>query len=108
MRAWLGAGVPVILNGSRGALPRADTVFGERLVPVLVDAAPEVIMRRLESRGRESGDALRARYRRGMAYAGVDHPRLVRIDNSGALETAGDRLVALIAESDLAASRNVE
>ena len=99
IRTWLRARVPVIVNGSRGALPEADKVFGPALVPVLVEADPEVLLSRLEGRGRETGEALRSRVRRGADYGDIRHPRLRRIDNSGALETAGLRLVEVLAET---------
>ena len=93
---WQKAGLAVVVSGSRAhfeaALARAADV-----VPVVVTCPPEILARRLALRGRESEAAIADRLRRNPAPA-LSHPRLVTLDNSGAVEAAGERLVALLRE----------
>jgi ribose 1,5-bisphosphokinase len=97
--AWQQAGFVVVVSGSRGHFmalkPRPPGV-----VPVLVTASHDALRRRLVGRARENGAAIAARLERAEAYV-VDDPDLVTIDNSGPLEEAGAKLLALL--RDLAA-----
>lgn len=89
----LAAGRVVIANLSRAALPRLVARYPKALV-VEVTAAPEIIVRRLAGRGREGGDDIRRRLERG---AGFRLPSsTIQIDNSGDLDQAGNRFVALL------------
>ena len=91
---WRRAGLVVVVSGSRAhfgqALAKAPDV-----VPVLVICAPAELARRLAQRGRESEEAIAERLRRNPAPA-LSHPRLVTLDNSGPIEVAGERLMALL------------
>ncbi|MDQ0455374.1 phosphonate metabolism protein/1,5-bisphosphokinase (PRPP-forming) PhnN [Rhizobium paknamense] len=90
----LGQGQVVIANGSRSVLPRFADAFGCLLV-VNVTARPEVLADRLEARGRESREDILARLARSsLAIRGDYH--VVEIDNSGLLEEAGRKFVAVI------------
>lgn len=95
---WMASGLDVVVNGSRAYLPRAARLY-EQLVPVLVTVAPDVLRQRLEGRGRESSLEIERRLERAAALADCEHPRLVRIDNSGPLADAGEGLVALLRDS---------
>ena len=64
------------------------------LVGVLVTAAPQVLAERLNQRGREEAHDIAERLAREVALA--EHPALRRIDNSGALEAAGEALLRLV------------
>lgn len=88
---WLECGANVVMNGSRGYLPEAGRRY-PGLCVVLIEAAPEVLRARLESRGRESAAEISARLQRATEFT-VDHPRVVRIRNDGALAEAGARLL---------------
>ena len=92
--AWQQAGFVVVVSGSRdhfaGLKPRPAGI-----VPVLVVAAPDALRRRLVTRAREGSAAIAARLARAEAYA-IDDPNLVTIDNSGSLEEAGAKLLALL------------
>jgi ribose 1,5-bisphosphokinase len=94
IEAWRRAGVVVVVSGSRGHFEQALTTVSE-VVPVLVTCAPTVLAQRLALRGRDSEAAIAERLRRNPAPA-LSHPALVTLDNSGAVEVAGDRLVALL------------
>lgn len=92
INASLLQGHVVVLNGSRKYLPEAVRRYPD-LLPVLVDAAPEVLRDRLKNRGREHGDNLEERLRGASLPVDV---QCVRIDNSGPLEDALETLVALL------------
>jgi ribose 1,5-bisphosphokinase len=92
---WLGSGLRVVGNGSRGALADAVRAF-PRLRPVLIRAAPETIAERLRRRGRESPAEIEERLARTRAFGEPDHPSLVVIDNDGSLEVAGQALIRLL------------
>lgn len=91
---WLCKGISVLINGSRHYLPRAQVKYPE-LIPVYIDVAPEVLRERLESRGRECADERNARLQRNSGLYSRPAHALV-IENDGALEVAGDKLVRII------------
>jgi ribose 1,5-bisphosphokinase len=91
---WWAQGLDVVINGSRAALAAAREAL-PALVPVIVEASEAVVRRRLALRGRESAAGIDARFSRAR-LAVPDEPRVVRIRNDGALEDAGERLVALL------------
>jgi ribose 1,5-bisphosphokinase len=101
IEAWMAGGLTVVVNGSRGYLRQASARFPD-LVPVAVTVAPAVLRERLVRRGRETATEIEERLARAAAFT-VDHPRLVVIDNTGPLEEAGDRLVAMLAGDRLVA-----
>ncbi|GGD31398.1 phosphonate metabolism protein/1,5-bisphosphokinase (PRPP-forming) PhnN [Sinisalibacter lacisalsi] len=87
-------GETVLFNGSRAMLGQAAAVFPALRV-VHVTARPEVLAARLAGRGRETPGEIAARLERARLAlpAGLD---VAEIDNSGALETAAEALVALL------------
>ena len=93
-RAFVANGGVALCNGSRKALADFRAAFA-RLTVVNVTARPEILAERLAARGRESGDQIAARLARSTMAVHGDFD-VVTIDNSGALETAGDQLVTLI------------
>ena len=97
IEAWRQAGLVVVVSGSRQhfeqALARSPAVM-----PVVVTCAPEILAKRLAQRGRESETAIADRLRRDPAPA-LAHPSLVMIDNSGAVEDAGERFVAVLRDA---------
>lgn len=92
----LSAGRSVVVNVSRSVVAEARLRF-RPLTVVSVEAPQEVIAERLKQRGRETDDAISDRLLRAGAFP-LDGDDVVRIDNSGALATAGDALTELIAE----------
>jgi ribose 1,5-bisphosphokinase len=91
---WLVGGVAVLVNGSRAYLAEAVARYPD-LLPVLVTAAPEIRRSRLLARERESANEIAARLDRRID-AMPDHPELVTIDNSGALEKGSRALLGLL------------
>lgn len=91
--ADLADGKVVIANLSRGVIPALLRIYPDALV-VEVVAAREVIARRLAARGREDAESVAARLNR-VPEAELP-PGVVRIDNSGALDVAGEQFVRLL------------
>jgi ribose 1,5-bisphosphokinase len=85
----------VVLNGSRAALDSAAARYPD-LLPVLIEASPEVLRQRLQKRGRETGEEIEERLKRTAALPALAHPRLQRIDNNGPLEDAVEQFVGLL------------
>ncbi|MEW9806258.1 phosphonate metabolism protein/1,5-bisphosphokinase (PRPP-forming) PhnN [Mesorhizobium marinum] len=86
-------GQVAVANVSRGALPALRRRYANVAV-VEVTADPEILAARLAGRGRESHGEILSRLAR-TATCDTTGPA-VALDNSGAKEIAGDRLVAII------------
>lgn len=84
----------LIANGSRAALDRFRDAYLAFAV-LEITARPEVIAARLAQRGRESAGEIEQRLARDTGDWRPDCPH-VRIDNSGSLEEAAERLYAAI------------
>ena len=82
-----------VANVSRGALPALRQRYASVAV-VEVTADPEILASRLAGRGRESRGEILARLARTIA-CDTTGPSIA-LDNSGAKEIAGDKLVAII------------
>lgn len=93
---WLARGICVLVNGSRGALERAEHHWGKTLIPVVIRVRPELLAQRLQQRGREDPSAVQRRLDRARALGEPNHTRQVVIDNNGPLEQAAARLAALV------------
>jgi len=89
--AWMRAGLHVVINGSRQYLPQALERY-PRILPVIIEADPEIIRSRLENRGREEKSGIDNRIKRQAAVPSR-LPDLIRIQNNGPLEAAGDSLL---------------
>jgi ribose 1,5-bisphosphokinase len=94
-------GALVIANGSRSALQAFSHAY-PALVVINITARPEVLAARLEARGRETREDILRRLARSSLGVLGDY-RVVTIDNSGDVETAGralvDALSALLAQN---------
>lgn len=86
------AGRTVVANGSRATVAEARQRF-ERLKVVLVTAPASVLAARIAARGREAHDDAAQRLAREPT---LDAPPDVGIMNDGAIEQAGERLVAYL------------
>lgn len=92
----LAAGRVVVANLSRAVIPALMERYPAALA-VLVTAQREIIEQRLASRGRETAESIRNRLDR---RAGDGLPAsTVQIDNSGALETAGEEFIHLLEDA---------
>jgi ribose 1,5-bisphosphokinase len=93
-KARLAAGEILIANGSRSALPLFRATFWPMKV-VNIIASPEVLAKRLIARGRESEEEIFNRLSRRVPTL-AHEPDVTTIENSGALEIAGDMLTMMI------------
>jgi ribose 1,5-bisphosphokinase len=90
-------GTTLVANGSRSALPAFAEAY-PRLKVVLVTARPDILAARLSARGRESADAIAKRLDRAVPEIVIGADTVI-IDNSGALEEAGDAFISLLASA---------
>ncbi|GIK82944.1 MAG: ribose 1,5-bisphosphate phosphokinase PhnN [Alphaproteobacteria bacterium] len=99
VQPWLAAGMTVIANGSRAALPAGRAAFGSALVATEITARPETLAARLAARGRESAGDIAERLTRTTVLppAPVD----LTISNDGAPEEAVAALLAAIRRSTM-------
>lgn len=93
--AWLARGCTVVVNGSRAYLDRALERYAQLHV-VHVEAAPDVLAKRLASRGRETAAEVAARLAREAPFCMPAGVALTRIDNSGSLHEAGRAFVEVV------------
>jgi ribose 1,5-bisphosphokinase len=93
-RDAVASGKTVIANGSRRALDRIAAAF-HSLVVVHITVDPSILRQRLLARSRETAQEIDARLAR-QAHRFPDHPKVVEIDNSGAIDQAGEALLALV------------
>ncbi|MCF3158866.1 phosphonate metabolism protein/1,5-bisphosphokinase (PRPP-forming) PhnN [Pseudomonas juntendi] len=96
--AWLQAGRPVLVNGSRAYLAEARARHPE-LLAVLVEVSPEVLRERLLARGRETAAQVEQRLARNARLQHTSDPTVHVLDNSNRLETAVAGLFTLLRET---------
>jgi len=89
---WRADGVAVLVSGSRAYFAEAAARYPE-ICPVLITAPEDIRRARLQKRNRETGPALAERLEERFEVA---HPRLVTIENRGALAEAGEALAAVL------------
>ncbi len=89
------AGGTVIANGSRGVLARASEKYENAFV-LLITAPMDVLAERLAARGRESREDILERLQRADLEP-QDVPNLIRIENTGTVESAVDKMIAALA-----------
>jgi ribose 1,5-bisphosphokinase len=97
---WLGQGLDVLVNGSRGYLPQARQRYPQLLV-ILLTVNDATLRQRLLARGRETLAEIEARLERNSRFAGdaqADHPGLFVLDNSGSLARSVELLIQRICE----------
>ncbi len=93
----LAAGVTLVANGSRSAMPAFADAYAQLKV-VVITARPDILAARLAARGRESAEGIAKRLDRAVPEIVVAADTVV-IDNSGALEEAGEAFVSLLASA---------
>lgn len=84
----------VVVNVSRSVVGAIRRRY-RRLIVVSVGASREVVAARLRERGRETADDIDRRLARGDAIE-IDGPDVIRLDNSGPIEAAGETLSRLL------------
>ena len=90
----LSRGHVVVANGSRSALHRFQAAF-PRLKVINVTARPEVLVGRLEARGRETHEDIMARLARGPLTVRGEYD-VTELDNSGSLEEAKQKMITIL------------
>lgn len=101
---WMEAGLSVVVNGSREALPAALNAYPE-LLPVLIDVPEHILRGRLGARGRENTGEIEARLARARLSV-IETSGLVRFDNSGPLAVRGQALAELILETAMSSGKS--
>jgi phosphonate metabolism protein PhnN/1,5-bisphosphokinase (PRPP-forming) len=94
IEAELKAGRDVVVNGSREFVPQLRQLFPQARV-IWVEADTRQIRKRIESRQRENGAALLKRLDRVTQFTPPEE--VIRLDNSGPVEVAGQRLLEILA-----------
>ena len=89
---WMISGFHVVVNGSRQYLPVAKERY-PHLATIVIEADPDVILLRLQNRGREEAADIAGRIKR---QPPLDKDGLIRISNNGLLEEAGETLVGVL------------
>jgi ribose 1,5-bisphosphokinase len=89
---WMEKGFHVIVNGSRAYLETARQRYPS-LITVVIEADPDIILRRLENRGRETAEDIGSRFKRQPA---LREEGLIRIPNNGLPEEGGNSLIEVI------------
>jgi ribose 1,5-bisphosphokinase len=93
---WLGMGLSVVVNGSRAYLEDALRDY-PKLIPVMLRASPDILRKRLLSRGRENMEEIEKRVIQATKLEReIMHPNAVSINNEGSLADAGNCFIALI------------
>ncbi|RCS25867.1 phosphonate metabolism protein/1,5-bisphosphokinase (PRPP-forming) PhnN [Phyllobacterium salinisoli] len=87
-------GSVVVANVSRSLLRDLGSIYANVTV-VHLSASPEVLARRLAMRGREDASDIEERLRRS-AKAVAELDAAVMLDNSGPVEIAGNRFIAIL------------
>lgn len=87
-------GAVVVANISRTMLEELGSAYANVRI-VHLNVAPDVLARRLAQRGREDAAAIEERLRRS-AKAVAERDGAIMLDNSGPVEIAGDRFVAIL------------
>jgi ribose 1,5-bisphosphokinase len=89
---WMQKGSHVVVNGSRQYLPVAKERYPD-MIPIVIEADPEIIRHRLESRGREKEEEIELRIKR---QPSLDVAGLIRISNNGLLDEGGEELLGIL------------
>jgi ribose 1,5-bisphosphokinase len=92
---WRRAGLDVVISGSREHFAAAAHRH-PAIAPVLIEAPVAVLRQRLRARGRESSAEIEERVARAGRFS-ASHPALLRVDNSGSLDLAGDQFLRILA-----------
>ncbi|OYW92530.1 MAG: phosphonate metabolism protein/1,5-bisphosphokinase (PRPP-forming) PhnN [Pseudomonadales bacterium 32-61-5] len=91
---WLADGNDVLVNGSRGYLPRARQRYPD-LLATLLSVSPEVLRQRLLARQRETLEQIEQRLARNARF--MESPdNLQLLDNSGDIELTVQELLRIL------------
>jgi phosphonate metabolism protein PhnN/1,5-bisphosphokinase (PRPP-forming) len=91
----LRAGWDVVVNGSREYVPRLQKLYPDAQI-IWVEADVALIRKRVEIRKRETGAALLHRINRITQFAPPPESKVIRLENSGAVDLAGHQLLEIL------------
>ncbi len=91
---WLKKGNPVLVNVSRTIVKKAREIY-KNIKVVFIDVPLEIIIKRLNERGRESSELLKERIERAKNYPLYTEADFI-VNNSGELNNAVDQLLHYI------------
>lgn len=103
--SWLAQGRHVLVNGSRGYLPKARQHYPD-LIPIVLTVDGEVLRRRLLRRARESLPEIEKRLQRNQQFSNakwLEEEGVVRLDNSTELDATLERLLSILREHGISA-----
>lgn len=92
---WLAQGYWVLINGSRAHLNAACARYPD-LLPILVTVSTQTLRQRLHARGRESAAEIEQRLARNDQVPVEPGNNVHRLDNSGTLDEAVQRLLSIL------------
>lgn len=95
---WMAQGCNVVVNGSRAHLSQAVQRYGHRLLPVCLHVSENVLVQRLQQRGRENEEQIRHRLLRAAQYASGLPADCQRLDNDGDLHETLTAFLRLLAQ----------
>lgn len=95
IEAELKAGHDVVVNGSREYLPQLRRLFPDAQV-IWIEADIAQIRQRIKERQRESEAALLRRLDRVTQFCPPDDQEVLRLDNTGPIDVAGQRLLEIL------------
>ena len=96
--AELKAGRNVVISGSREFVPRLLQTYPEAQV-IWIEADHVLLRQHMEDRLQRqngSGPALLKRVQRNAQFSRPEQPEVIKLDNSGSIETAGRRLLDIL------------
>jgi ribose 1,5-bisphosphokinase len=97
---WMTMGFSVMVQGSRHHLPTASALLGPDLVPLLVTVHPDILHERRLSELRERPEAIQSDIALEREIVLI-HPNLIRLENNGPIDIAGERLLSLLHATSL-------
>lgn len=94
---WLAQGRSVLVNGSRGHLPKARIRYPD-LLAIRVDVSLDILRQRLQARGRETQAEIDQRLARHVSLSDAADDGVRTVDNSTTLSTAVEALLGVLRE----------
>jgi ribose 1,5-bisphosphokinase len=94
LQDWLSNGFNILIQGSRSYLPEASKILGDVLVPIMVEIDNAVLRERLLSELNSTPDKTEQIIHHNSQFS-IDHPNLIRLENNGPIDLAGERLLSL-------------
>ena len=95
IEADLAAGRDVVVNGSREYVPQLRQLYPDAKV-IWIEADAQQIRQRIQERRREAGPALLRRLERATQFPADQDSAAIRLDNSGAVDSAGEKLLQIL------------